>query len=182
MPRVPTPDRQELPEAKRDVYDEIVGSRGSIVGPFGVLLNSPEAARRIAHLGAYIRFESTLSPATREIAILVAGREADCQFEWTYHEPEAREAGVSAAAITSIRDKRDIDGLSDDEAIPARYCQELIRNKRVSAETFQQAHQRLGDQGITELTATVGYYTMLACVLNAMEVEPEAGVKPLLPL
>ena len=94
MPRVPTLERQELSEDKRDVYDEIVGSRGSIVGPFSVLLNSPEAARRIAHLGAYIRFESTLSPATREIAILVAGREADCQFEWTYHEPEARKAGV----------------------------------------------------------------------------------------
>ncbi len=182
MPRVPTPDRQELPEAQREVYDEIVGSRGSIVGPFGVLLNSPEAARRIAHLGAYIRFESTLPPATREIAILVVARESDCQFEWTYHEPEARGAGVSDAAITTIRDKGDIDGLSDDEAIPARYCRELMRTKRVSAETFQQAHRRLGDQGITELTATVGYYAMLACVLNAMEVEPEPGVKPLLPL
>ena len=88
----------------------------------------------------------------------------------------------SEAAITAIRDKQDIDGLSDDEAIPARYCRELIRNKRVSSGTFQQAYQRLGGQGITELTATLGYYTMLACVLNAMEVEPEPGVKPLLPL
>lgn len=182
MPRVPTPGKQDLPEDKREIYDEIVESRGSIVGPFSVLLNSPETARRAAHLGAYIRFESTLPPAVRELVILVAGREADCQFEWTYHEPMARDAGVSDAAITAIRDRQDLSTLGTDESAPAQYCRELIRNKRVSDETFQKAHQQLGDQGVTELTATLGYYTMLACVLNAMEVEPEADVKPLLPL
>ena len=29
-----------------------------------------------------------------------------------------------------------------------------------------------GEQGVTELTATMGYYGMLACALNAFEVEP----------
>jgi 4-carboxymuconolactone decarboxylase len=29
-----------------------------------------------------------------------------------------------------------------------------------------------GEKGVTELTATMGYYGMLACALNAFEVEP----------
>ena len=35
--------------------------------------------------------------------------------------------------------------------------------------------ERFGVDGLVELTATVGYYGMLACVLNAFDVVPEAG-------
>jgi len=37
--------------------------------PFTFLLHSPEVARRVAHLGAYLRFETNLSPVERELAI-----------------------------------------------------------------------------------------------------------------
>jgi hypothetical protein len=36
-----------------------------------------------------------------------------------------------------------------------------------------------GVDGLVELTATVGYYGMLACTLNAFEVTPEAGTEVL---
>lgn len=181
MVRVPVVSRDDLSEDHRSIYDEILGSRGEVAGPFAVLLNSPELAKRVAHLGAYIRFESVLTDQVREMAILATAREWNCQYEWTYHEPEARKAGVRDEAIVSIRDRMAPDNLNDEESLVVKYACETIRDHKVSDITFRKALQHFGSQGITELTATIGYYAMLAGVLNAFEVEPDAGVTLLLP-
>jgi hypothetical protein len=34
-------------------------------------------------------------------------------------------------------------------------------------------------QGVVELTATIGYYAMLACTLNAFDVRPDPGEEAL---
>ena len=48
----------------------------------------------------------------------------------------------------------------------------MLGSKRVSDNTFGKAEARFGVKGVTELTATMGYYAMLACALNTFEVEP----------
>ena len=97
--------RDEIPADKGHIFDSIVGSRGRVSGPFSVLLHSPEVAGRAAHLGAYIRFESTLSANQRELAIISAAREFDCDYEWGAHEKLAREAGVRDEAIQAVARK-----------------------------------------------------------------------------
>jgi len=37
-------------------------------------------------------------------------------------------------------------------------------------DSIAQSRGRLGERGLVELTATVGYYAMLACTLNAFDV------------
>ncbi len=181
MARVPEINkREDLPTEQQPIFDEIAASRGRVSGPFKVLLNSPEVTRRIAHTGAYIRFESTLPDDVNELAVLATSRELDCQYEWTAHEPNARRAGVREEAIVAIRDRKAPQGLTPKEAVVVSYVQELLRDHRVSEATFQAALQRFGNQALTDLTATIGYYGMLACALNAFEVEPD--VPPLLPV
>ena len=95
MSRVPIiTSKDQVPADKASVVDSIASSRGQISGPFSVLLNSPEVAGRAAHLGAYIRFESTLGPADRELAIISTSREFDCDYEWSAHRGLALESGV----------------------------------------------------------------------------------------
>jgi hypothetical protein len=38
---------------------------------------------------------------------------------------------------------------------------------------------RLGREGLVDLTATIGYYAMIACALNAFGIEPTPGEPPL---
>lgn len=168
--------KDEIPADKGHIYDSIVGSRGRVSGPFSVLLHSPEVAGRAAHLGAYLRFESTLSPEDKELAIISAAREFDCEYEWGAHEKLAREAGVRDEAIEVVANKGDLGSLSADESLIVQYARDLLREHRVSAKTFDAALARFGEQGVTELTATVGYYGMLACALNAFEVQPTADM------
>jgi 4-carboxymuconolactone decarboxylase len=172
--------KDQLPSSKGHIFDAIAESRGRVAGPFSVLLNSPEAAGRIAHLGTYLRFESRLFPAERELAILTTSREFDCDYEWSAHEPLARRAGVRDEAIGVIASRGPLTRLTKNEAIIVRYGRELFRKRRVSDRTFEAAKARLGEQGVTELTATMGYYAMLACALNAFQVEPAPGT-PRLP-
>ena len=87
---------------------------------------------------------------------------------------------VVLLAVQNRSLKSDVSELTPDEALIVRYGRELFRDHRISDETFVAARQRFGDQGITELTATMGYYGMLACALNAFEVEPAPGT-PRLP-
>lgn len=173
-PRVPVvTERNQLPPDQRHNYDRIADPRGHVSGPFPVLLNSPEVGGRVGHLGAYVRFESGLSGTVRELAILTTARAFDCAYEWAYHEPLARDEGVSGDAIEVVASRESTDGLSEPASLVVRYGRELFREHEVSEAVFRAAEERFGVRGVTELTATMGYYAMLACVINAFEVLPE---------
>jgi len=171
--------KDEVAPEHHSIFDSITGSRGRISGPFSVLLHSPEVAGRAAHLGAYIRFDSTLTPPQKELAIATTAREMDCMYEWGAHETLARKAGVRDEALSVIANRGELDALTDEEALIVRYGRELLRDHRVSKDTYDAAWSKFGDQGVTELTATFGYYSMLACALNAFEVEPTADMPKL---
>ena len=168
-------DREDVPESGHESYDSIAESRGGVRGPFAVLLNSPEVAGRIGHLGAYVRYESGLPDAVRELAIITTAREFDCAYEWAAHEPIAREAGVRDEAIDVVADREAPDDLTETEALVVNYGRHLLGDHSVPDALFEDARAEFGVEGVVELTATMGYYNMIACVLNAFEVTPGEG-------
>jgi 4-carboxymuconolactone decarboxylase len=180
MPRLPeVASRDALPEDKRHAYDYLAETRGSVRVPFSILLNSPEATARIAAVGTYVRFESTLPKPVTELATLAAAREFDCKHEWQAHARLAREAGVSEDAIQAIGHRKALDGLSDEEALPIEYARQILQKHTLTEATFDAARQRYGDTGVLDLTATVGYYAMLACMINAVDIVPPPTAEPL---
>ncbi len=171
MARIPLMDKKEsLPPEHHGIYDAIAQSRGQVRGPFAALLHSPQIAERTAHLGTYIRFESQLDPKIVEMAALAAARELECKHEWAAHVTHAAKAGIRQETIRAIHQRKAPDALSPDDAQIVSYVQELLRSHRVSEPAFQALLGRLGVRGLVELTATIGYYAMLACTLNAFEV------------
>ncbi len=182
MARVPRiQKREELAAEHQAVWDAIVGSRGRVVGPFQVLLHSPELARRIAEAGAFVRFESSLPEPIRELTIISVARAMDCRFEWAAHSVLAKKAGVREEAIAAIRNRKAPEGLTKDEATIVTYVTTLLREHRSDEAAFNALRDRFGVKGVVELTATASYYTMIACVLNGCDVQPDPGAD-LLPL
>jgi 4-carboxymuconolactone decarboxylase len=181
MARLPEIRREDLSAGDQQHFDSIAGSRGAVRGPFAMLLHSPDMAARIAHAGAYIRFETSLAAPLRELAILTVARSWDCQYEWSAHQPIAGEAGVRPEAIAAIRDRTAPAGLTGEEATIFNYVHELLTNKRISEATYQKALDALGAQTLVDLTATAGYYSLIATTLNAHDVQPEEGKPRLLP-
>lgn len=166
-------DREAVPAGERHHFDDIAESRGSVRGPFGVLMNSPELAGRVGHLGAYIRYEGELPGRVRELAILTTAREFDAAYEWAAHAPIAREEGVPETTIDAVANEAPADSLPEEDAAVVRYGRELLGDHTVSDDAFETVRERFGDGGVAELTATMGYYVLIACVLNAFEVLPD---------
>lgn len=171
MARIPLIDRKEqLPAEHHAIYDAIAQSRGVVRGPYAALLHSPPLAERTARLGAYLRFESRLDPKIAELVALAAARELRCRHEWAAHVEHATKAGVPRETIRAIHQQKAPEGLSPEDARIVSYVQELLRSHRVSEPTLQAVLDRLGVRGLVELTATIGFYAMLACTLNAFEI------------
>lgn len=171
MARIATIDKKEdLAEGDQTVYDAIAQSRGVVGGPWRALLHSPELAQRTAHLGSYVRFESTLDHKVIEFAALVAARELDCKHEWAAHVGHGQKAGIAMATIRAVYQKQGVETFPSEEAQIVSFVREMIHSHRVSETTFQAIYGRLGDKGMVELTATIGYYAMLACTLNTFDV------------
>ena len=171
MARIATIDKKaDLAAEGQKVYDAIAQSRGAVGGPWLALLHSPELAARTAHLGSYIRFESSLDRKMLELAALTAARELGCKHEWAAHIVHGQKAGISRETIWAIYQKQAAEHFSTEDAQVISYVREIINSHRVSEPTFQALYGRLGEKGFVELAATVGYYAMLACVMNTFDV------------
>jgi 4-carboxymuconolactone decarboxylase len=160
LPDVLTPDQQLA-------VDRITsGPRGALLGPFVPLLCSPELMTRLQLVGEYLRFGSVLPDHLRELVILLVARQWSQDFEWGHHAPLARAAGLDERVIAAIRDGEEITGPGDVRAVWL-LVSELVDRHEVTDSTFDAALRAVGDTGVVEMIATVGYYTTLAMTMNA---------------
>ncbi len=162
--------KEELAPEHQNVYDAIAQSRGVVGGPWLALLHSPEIAARTAHLGSYIRFESSLEHKVVEFTALVAARELECKHEWAAHIMHGQKAGIPMETIRAVHQKQGAESFSSEDAQIVSFVREMIHSHRVTEPTYQAIYGRFGEKGMVELTATIGYYAMLACTLNTFDV------------
>jgi 4-carboxymuconolactone decarboxylase len=182
MPPIPA-DR--MTAAQRQVAEEIVaGRRGAVYGPFVPALRSPDLTRRLQQVGEYLRYQPALPPKLREMAIILVARAWTQNFEWDVHAPMAEGEGLRRGVIDAIADGRRPSGMSGDEALVYDFFVELHRFHSVSDSTYADAVAALGEQGVIDLVALIGYYTTLAMIMNVARTplpEGRAAILPALP-
>lgn len=182
MARIPLfPIDNMSPEQKAVVDAVVAGPRKVVVGPLRAALHRPELADRWQKFGEILRYRTSLAPRLSELAILVTARHWTAQLEWQQHAPAALKGGLSPAAAEDIRLGREPKDLKDDERAVYAYAKELHETKTVSDATHAAATAVLGVTGVVELTALIGYYTMVAMTLNAHDIPLPEGEKPPLP-
>jgi 4-carboxymuconolactone decarboxylase len=153
-------------EQKAMVDDMLRGSRTSLDGPFNVLLRSPAMGNLAQKLGEYVRFRSSLPARLNEMAILLTARWWSSQFEWHAHKDLAMKAGLRGSIIDDIHANRLPTGMQPDEAAVYAFSTELRNHRRVSDVTFASAVKELGEAGVVDLVAAMGYYDLVSMVLN----------------
>jgi 4-carboxymuconolactone decarboxylase len=181
MARLTNVTREQLKPEDQKFYDSIAGSRGSVRGPYGVLLHSPDLAARVAHTGSYVRFDLDVPESLKETVIIATAREIKNQYEFAAHARLARQAGVSENTIQAIARGTAPQGLSGDEEKLVRYVHELLRNHKISDATFNAVKDRFGMRKTLELTALIGHYLLVGQILTAFEVDLPEGVKAEIP-
>jgi 4-carboxymuconolactone decarboxylase len=170
--------KDQVPAKHQAAVESIIKSRGAIQGPFTVFLHSPEIAERVAHLGAYVRFEGSLDMRVRVLAAMAVAREFDALYVWGAQTGQARKLGVPEATIDAIREKHSR-GVPPEDAQIVDFTRDLLRKHRVDEATAKALRARFGDDEFIQLTGAIGYYSLLAMTVNACELEPASGAEVL---
>ena len=172
--------KDQVPANNQAAVEAIVKSRGAIQGPFTMFLHSPELAERVAHLGAYVRFEGSLDMRVRVLAAMAVAREYDALYVWGAQTGSARKQGVPESTIAAIREKHSR-GLPAEDAQIVDFTRELLRKHRVDDAIAAALRKRFGDDEFIQLTGAIGYYSLLCMTVNACELEAGEGAEVLKP-
>jgi 4-carboxymuconolactone decarboxylase len=178
--RLPWYKPHELDAPRRQLYDRITGGprahgpqafervdeHGRLHGPFNALLVSPDVGSAVQELGAAIRFKSELTPRAREIAILEVAVLRTSAFEWYAHERVGKQAGLTVAELAALREGEPAPTFSPSEALVRATVQLLVRERDLDDDQYTAIGEALGERGLMDLIALVGYYELLALSLR----------------
>ena len=183
--RLPLPEREDLDEDGKRAFDRASTPGKTIVGlrgPSGIHLYSPKTVDAHNVMNQYLRFHGVLKPRDFEVAILVAAREFDQQYEWSGHEMAARNAKVPDAVIDTIKYNRDVLRLSDRDTLLITFARDSFHQHRIDSDVYARAVEMFGKQGTLELATIIGDYAMAAIMLNATDQHLPAGRESSLPV
>jgi len=168
--RMPPLPGDQWTDAQRKAAAEFKEARGSdLSGPFVPLLRSPEVMSRARAMGDYLRFRSVLPPRLSEFVILMTARHWTQRYEWSAHYSLAIRAGMKPETGKAIAEGRRPPELSAEETVLYDFCTELQKTQHVSDAVYARAVSTFGEQGVIDTVGIVGYYTMLAMVLNTAQ-------------
>jgi hypothetical protein len=134
-------------------------------GPTHVTVYSP----RELDLGIPSGEKSPVGPRYFQLAVLIAAREIDQQYEWSSHEPAGRRQGLEQAVIDVVKYNRDVAELSDKDATLITFGRALFREHRVSSELWAKMVSHFGRQHTVQIMMIMGDYFRVGFMLNAVD-------------
>ena len=188
--RIPLSDPAKLSESQQSLYKTINENAvpwaeasgfvaklddGRLVGPFNVLLESPELGAALLQLQGAEEKMTSLSKRVREVVILTTGSAWKAPYELYAHSAVARIAGLTDDTIHALVRGEPAAGLTDEEALAQRLTQQLALERHVSQELFDQAKTVFGTRGIVDMLVLAGCYDIVCSLLNTFAVPVPEG-------
>lgn len=171
MPRIqpivkPSPDAQAA-------LEKTLWRDGRPYNIFTTLAHHPQLLRRINALGGLYLRHGLLSDILREAVILRVAVRSDCRYEYAQHVPIAIGTGLTDTDIEHVR--RGTFRSPANIALALLITDEMIDTGTVSPDTWARVAHTWGEAEVLELITLVGYYRMVALMLNTTEVDVEPG-------
>jgi len=173
MPRLPYVERDDLPDDKRYLFDNLSRERGQVGNLFRVMGHSPGLLHQFLRLGGELRNKTKIDPRLRELAILTVGRLAGATYEYVHHIAIARRVGVAQEQIEGLPVWQSHPAFSEQERAVIRYAETVTRDIRVQDDVFNAVHAFLDDEQMVELTMNIAYYNLVVRFLEPMQIELE---------
>jgi 4-carboxymuconolactone decarboxylase len=178
--RLPYLQRKDMSEADQKIFDVLPG-RGKddvLRGPLAFAAYNPAAAKALFDLHN-AAVGGTLNPHVRELAIMVACRETNYNFEWNGHEATALKNGVDAKVIEVVRRRAPLAGVDEKDAAVIRFGRELFGRKKVDPATFAKIVELYGKRGAMDMVAVMNTYAVSGFFAIAVDEQPAPGKSPL---
>jgi alkylhydroperoxidase family enzyme len=153
---------------------EILGNTPRKMNVARMMANSSEAVfHNFSRLGNALLTKGKLDSKLREIAILRTAKVSSSVYEWTQHVPIAKAVGVSEDQIGAIEKWESAQRFNELERLVLRFTDEVARGVKGKKETLAALQKHLGQGEIVELIMAIGFWGMVARVLETTEVDLE---------
>jgi len=170
MALLPYVDENTAPEKTR----EILGNTPRKLNVARMMANASEAVfHNFSRLGNALLTKGKLDSKLREIAILRTAKVSKSVYEWTQHVPIALAVGVSEDQLAAIENWEPAKSFSDLERLVLRFTDEVARGVKGTKATLAELQKHLGQGEIVELIMSIGFWGMVARVLETTEVDLE---------
>ncbi|MCW5892262.1 MAG: carboxymuconolactone decarboxylase family protein [bacterium] len=171
MARLPYVDPETAPPAVREVFDRLPIH----LNVFRMMAHAETSFRPMLQLGTSILGKQQLSPILRELVILRVGRLSGAEYEWTQHVPIAKAVGANDAQVAALeRDDLADPAFDAVERAVLAFTTEVVRDVRASDATLAAVRAHFSDREVVELLLTIGYYMMIARLLESTGVDLDA--------
>ncbi len=162
----PTAEQQALLEPMR-----LPGSDQPL-NLFRTLVKHPALMKRTNVLAGLFMAKGQLPARTRELVILrVAGR-THCDYEYVQHVPIAGAAGLSTAEIEACAGLAEASWSEQDGRVIA-VTDSVLDNGAVTDAAWDALAQDYTEPELLELIMLIGFYRMLADVMNCAGIPPD---------
>lgn len=165
----------EMNDDEKATRDLLLKGRGMVPGPYRILLQNRKLVEAIFPMAQHYQSGSSLSKGEIEIAVLLTTSKwmaayATSEHEWLAERlgglpPEKVEALVAGLA-TTFEDPR--------QRVIYDLSRALLEPRIIPQHLYERAINLLGDIGMTDVIAIIGYFTTIAMTLCAYDVPAHA--------
>ena len=160
-------DPARMTPAQRAVHDRIAsGPRGGVPRPFLAMLDIPDVAEAIQGVGESLRFANSTPASLRELATLATAAAFGSGYEWDYHLPLGRKAGLSEQDIAAAAGA-DVSHLDEIHRLVVKICRGGVLTCRIDPDAVKRLVALTNAETAATIVTIVGYYQMLALFLSA---------------
>ncbi len=179
MALLPYVDEKNAPPRVREMLEKTQVK----LNIFRMLCNSEAAAGPFVRLGNALLTRAQLDAKLRELAVLRVAKLTGSVYEWTQHVPIAKACQVSDEQVAAIERWEEAGCFNELERLVLRLTDEVTRDIKGGKQTFAALAQRLDPTELVELVVSIGFWGMVARILETLEVDLEdfAGKVNMLP-
>ncbi|HME75799.1 MAG TPA: carboxymuconolactone decarboxylase family protein [Mycobacterium sp.] len=136
----------------------------------GALAHHPGLAKRYFALNGHLLLATTLSERHRELIIMRAAVLAGSSYEWVQHIFLARDAGLSDLEIAWIAWGPDAPFWDACDAAVLRAVDDLANRGAIGDDAWAAVTAHLDTEQVLDLIFTAGSYTLLAWMVNSLQI------------
>ena len=176
LSRLPPVTPDDLDDEARRLFNE----RGNFTpgpGPTHVTVYIP----RERSLGVPTGENSPVGPRFFQLAVLIAAREIDQQYEWSADAPAGLRQGLEQSVIDVVKYDRPVAGLAEKDATLITFGRTLLRDNKVSSQVWADMVRLFGRQHTIDLLGIMGDYLRVGIMLNAVDQQQPPTRPALLP-
>jgi 4-carboxymuconolactone decarboxylase len=167
MALLPYVDEEKAPQSIR----EMLARTPVKTNVFRMICNSEVMAKPFARFGNALLTSIKLDHKLRELAVLRVAELNHSVYEWTQHLPIAADCGVTAEQVAAIATWEHAKCFNELERLVLSLTDEVTRNVKGRKETIAALAEHLTPEQIVELLFSIGFWGMLARLLETLEVD-----------